>query len=198
MNSMSAALDRPGPMSLTAFLTWDAPDGCLWQLVDGEPTAMAPASPAHAVIQSNVDRLIGVHLLARGGGCHAASNPGILLGRKEDRNYRIPDLGVTCSPLVRDEPASPNPILLIEILSSGNQTETWMNVWAFTTIPSVREILVIRTDAPGAQVLRRNQHGGWPIVPETIDGASLMLESIDLPMAMNEVYAGTWLATPAG
>ena len=40
MNSMSGALDRPGPMSLTAFLTWDAPDGCPWQLVDGEPTAM--------------------------------------------------------------------------------------------------------------------------------------------------------------
>ena len=158
----------------------------------------APASPAHALIQNNFGGMIRAHLLAQGGGCHAAANPGVLLGRKEDRNYRIPDLGVTCSPLVRGEPALPNPILLIETLFPGNQTETWLNVWAFTTIQSVREILVIRADAPGAQVLRRNPEGGWPILPAAIDGGTAMLECIGFRMPLNDVYAGTWLTMPPG
>jgi Uma2 family endonuclease len=191
---MSAALDLPYPMSLTEFLAWDAPDGGPWQLVDGQPTAMAPASPVHAVIQNELGRLIGNHLRASGGQCVAAGTPGILLGRKEDRNFRIPDLGVTCSPLVPGEPALPNPILLIEILSPSNPAETWINVWAYTTIPSVREILVIRTDAAGAQLLRRQPDGGWPTTPAAIENGEVVLESIEFRLALEAVYAGTWLA----
>lgn len=195
--AMSAALDLPHPMMLTEFLAWDAPDGCLWQLVDGEPMAMAPANPGHAVIQSTLSRIIGNHLLSRGGPCIAASNPGVLLGRKQDRNFRIPDLGVTCSPLVQGEFALPNPILLVEILSPGNAAETWRNVWDYTTISTVRDILVIRTDVPGAQLLRRSTDGGWPAAPVPIDSGAVVLDSIDLHLPLNDVYAGTWLAAPA-
>ena len=30
------------------------------------------------------------------------------------------------------------PVLMVEILSPTNKTETWTNVWAYTTIPTVR------------------------------------------------------------
>ena len=196
-NLMSAALDLPNPMSLTEFLAWDAPDGTLWQLVDGEPAAMAPASPLHGTIQNELGRLIGNHLRERATQCRAAANPGILLGKRADRNFRIPDLGVTCSPLVPGEPALPDPILLVEILSPGNPAETWMNVWAYTTIPSVREILVIRSDVRGAHLLRRNSDGGWPGAPVTVEAGQLALESIDFRVPLDTVYDGTWLAAPS-
>lgn len=193
---MSAALDLPDAMSLEEFLVWDAPDGRLWQLIDGEPTAMAPAAPVHGAIQSEAGRLIGNHLAARGGPCWIASNPGVLLGKRADRNFRIPDLGVTCSPLVRGDPALPDPILLIEVLSPGNPAETWLNVWAYTTIPSMREILVIRTDAPGACLLRRNPDGTWPEAAPPMETGEMVLNSIEFRFALDEVYAGTWLAAP--
>ena len=66
---MVAALDLPEPMLLDAFLVWDAPEGSMWQLVDGEPRAMAPASPIHGAIQSRLGLLIGNHLDARDSGC---------------------------------------------------------------------------------------------------------------------------------
>ena len=51
-------------MLLDEFLVWDAPDGGRWQLVDGEPRAMAPASDVHGTMQSELGRLIGTHLAA--------------------------------------------------------------------------------------------------------------------------------------
>ena len=41
---MEAALRIPTIMTVQEFLAWDAPSGPPWQLVDGEPQAMAPAS----------------------------------------------------------------------------------------------------------------------------------------------------------
>lgn len=177
---MSAALQLPDPMTLGEFLVWDAPDGARWHLVDGVPVAMAPASPVHAKIQTELARLIGNHLAQQGDRCAAYIAPGIRLGRNADRNFRIPDLGVSCTPLARGEMMLPDPVLLVEILPPGNATETWLNVWAYTTISSVREILVIRTDVIGAQLLRRDPDDFWPPVPSEVDPGALSLQSIDL------------------
>ena len=38
-----------------------------------------------------------------------------------------------------------DPILLIELLSPGNAKDTRDNVWAYTTISSVREIVIVHT-----------------------------------------------------
>jgi hypothetical protein len=46
------AIRKPAPsrMTLDEFLAWDPSDqtGCTWQLIDGEPVAMAPGSETHA------------------------------------------------------------------------------------------------------------------------------------------------------
>ena len=190
---MSAALELPIPMSLTEFLVWDAPDGARWQLIDGQPHAMAPASPGHGMIQNELGDLLRNHLAARASQCRAVANPGVRIELRADMNYRIPDLAVTCTPLVPGDPMLPDPVLLVEILSPSNPAETWMNVWAYTTIPSVREILVIRTDAAGAQLLRRNPDGTWPYAPMVVEG-DVILESIGFQVPLAALYAGTWLA----
>jgi Uma2 family endonuclease len=194
---MSAALQLPALMTVEAFLAWDAPPGVRWQLVDGVPVAMAPASPIHASIQNELGALLRNHLAGHGSPCRAYANPGISLGLDADHNIRIPDLGVTCAPLVPGEPTLPDPVLLIEILSPGNPRETWINVWAYTTIASVQEILVVRSDVVGAQLLRRNPDGTWPVVPAAIDSATLDLQSIGCEVELKALYAGTWLADHA-
>ena len=193
---MSGALKLPDLMTLDEFLVWDAPDGARWQLVNGEPIAMAPADPIHAVIQTRVVRRIDEHLDANRIGCLTLSNPGVRLGRRADNNFRIPDIGVTCSPLIPGDIFMPDPILLVEILSPSNQRETWGNVWDYTTIGAVQEILVIRTAAIGAHLLRRNPDGSWPDVPATVEGDVVALESIGLSLPLSPLYAGTPLDTP--
>jgi Uma2 family endonuclease len=44
----------PSRMSVAEFLTWDPGDGQAWQLVDGEPQAMAPANHTHGAIQNEL------------------------------------------------------------------------------------------------------------------------------------------------
>ena len=191
---MSAALQNPEPMSLDEFLIWDAPEGSMWQLVDGEPRAMAPASPIHAAIQNRLGLLIGNHLDAQNSPCFPLATPGVKLGKRADINYRIPDLAVTCSPLVRGELTIPDPVLLVEILSPGNPAETWFNVWAYTSIPSVREILVIHSTAIGADILRRDADGAWPEAPIRVSEGEIALDSIGFRFALTDLYARTWLA----
>ena len=83
---------------------------------------------------------------------------------------------------------------LIEILFPSNQAETWANVWAYATIPSVQEILVLKTASIGAELLRRNQDGSWPRQPLAIETGELTLESIGFSIPLAAAYRTTRLA----
>ena len=89
----------------------------------------------------------------------------------------------------------PDPIVLIEILSPGNASQTWDNVWSYTTIPSVREILVVHSTRRFAELLRRDADGNWPAEPEEVgpDG-TLRLDSIAFACPLPAIYAQTHLA----
>jgi Uma2 family endonuclease len=59
-----AALSRiPAFMTVEEFLNWDAPGPTLWQLMDGVLVAMAPNTGPHSVIQGELARRIGNHLI---------------------------------------------------------------------------------------------------------------------------------------
>jgi hypothetical protein len=89
----------------------------------------------------------------------------------------------------------PDPIALIEVLSPGNAADTWDNVWAYTTIPSVRQIAVVHSTRVLAEVLGRGADGHWPEAPEEIGAdAMVRLESIAVAFPLREAYAQTHLA----
>ena len=191
--AMVAARKAPASMTVAEFLAWNAPGGPAWQLIDGIPVAMAPSSGTHAVIQSEVGALIRNHLATHRPGCRVLSNAGVIPRLDSGNNFRIPDLGVTCAPIPRGAIEIVEPVLLIEILSPGNPLETWTNVWAYTSIPSVQEILAIRTASIGLQVLRRAPDGSWPEVPLGIEAGEFELECIGFRIPVTALYAGTWL-----
>jgi Uma2 family endonuclease len=79
--------------------------------------------------------------------------------------------------------------VVIEILSPSNQADTWNNVWAYTTIPSVREILVLHTVEVRADLLRRDENGTWPDNPLTLMlGDTVTLASIDFTATITAFY----------
>jgi Uma2 family endonuclease len=119
------------------------------------------------------------------------ANPGVVPHLLSAHNVRVPDLAVTCSQVLPGQATLPDPVLLIEILSQSNQTRTWSNVRAYTSIPSVQEILVLHTSRIAAELLRRNAAGGWPDEPEPIGDATLTLASIGFGLRLAELYART-------
>jgi Uma2 family endonuclease len=178
-------------MSVAEFLTWEAGDGLRYELVDGQPRAMAPASIVHGVLQSELTQLIGGHLRRQGNRCRVVTAPGVIPRVLSGQNVRIPDLGVTCAPVSSAQQTIVDPVLLIEILSPSNRAETWSNVWTYTSLPSVQEILVLQSDAIAAHVLRRDLAGAWPETPEKIVSGDLVLASIGFRVALADIYIGT-------
>jgi Uma2 family endonuclease len=177
-------------MTVSEFLVWDSGDltGRRWQLIDGEPVLMAPAADAHGAIQNECGRLLGNHLLAIASPCRVITAPGIVPRVRSNENFRIPDLGVSCAPpsgrVMTDEP-----VLLIEILSPGNEAKTRSNIWTYTTIPSVQEILAVHSTRMEIELLRRAADGNWPDSPLSVKAQDrLELTSIGFAVPAADIY----------
>lgn len=194
MTGMAALLKIPVRMSVRDFLAWESGDGLRYELVDGEPRAMAPASTIHGFLQNELGSLMRNHLRERGVGCEVLANPGVIPHLLSAHNVRVPDLAVTCSPLLSGQATLPDPVLIIEILSPSNQADTWSNVWAYTSIPSVQEILVLHSTRIVAEVLRRSPEGTWPERIEEVREGELVLNSIGFRMPLIRLYERTGLS----
>jgi Uma2 family endonuclease len=191
---MSLARELPVRFTVQEFLSWAPNDGHRYELVDGQPRAMAPGSTIHGFLQNELGSLIRDHLRRNLSKCEVIANPGVVPRLLTAHNFRIPDLGVTCSPIRPGDSVLADPVLLIEILSPSNQADTWSNVWTYTSLPSVREILILHTARIAADLLRRGADGTWPSDTESVPEGDLVLESIDFRVALAELYARTGLA----
>lgn len=192
----TAATQLPPLMTVAEFLEWPGDGtGAIYELVNGELRARDAASDIHGTITSNLTALIFAHLRQAMPGCRVVANPGIEPRLRADWNYRIPELGVTCTPNRTGVHMMPNPILLVEVLSPSNVGDTWSNIALYSTIPSVREILIVDSREIAVQVLRRGADGSWPSEPEVVGPSStVMLTSIGLESPVSEVYLGTHLS----
>ena len=65
----------------------------------------------------------------------------------------------------------------------------------YTTISTVAEIVVLRSTAIAAEILRRAPDGAWPDQPDIIaaDG-ELRLDSVGFAMPLRDVYRTSGLA----
>jgi Uma2 family endonuclease len=195
---MSTAIRRKAPHHITVdeFIAWVG-DG-RWQLIDGEPRAMAPAHATHGIVQATLAFLLNQHLYTRGSPCVVVTEPAIQPRVRSRSNMRVPDLAVTCSPVQAGQIALPDPLLIVEILSPSNEADTWENVWTYATIPSVQEILVLRSASITADLLRRRADSTWPEEPMQIGrDDALHLACIGLTIPLPALYARTYLERSA-
>jgi Uma2 family endonuclease len=187
----------PARMTVDEFLVWDGDDvtGRRWQLMDGEPVLMAPPAEPHGAIQAELGRLLANHLAERASPCCVIAAPGIVPRVRANENFRVPALGVTCAPPPSREVMVSEPVLLSEILSPSNEAETRANVWTYTTIPSVQEILLVRSTRMEAELLRKGEDGTWPEQSTIIRPPDMLeLASLDFAAPLISLYRTTGLA----
>ena len=179
------------PVTVQEFLNGPPnPRGLREQLVDGIVIAMAPPSRAHGQIQLAVGSLILAHLRSRNSPCIAATGIGVIPRQNASDNVRVPDVVVTCSEEDKRSRILRDPVLVLEVLSPGNQRQTRANVWAYQSIPSVREIVLLHSRAIAAEVRRRAAGEPWPDSPHYFGhNERLRLESIDAEFALRDLYA---------
>ena len=84
-------------MSVEEFLNWDSGDALKYELVDGEPRAMAPANRTHGILQGRLATLINNHLDRERRPCSLVVEPGVVPRLLPDHNVRVPDLAVVAA-----------------------------------------------------------------------------------------------------
>lgn len=175
-------------MTAEQFASWPGDGtGRQFQLIDGEPVAMAPASQMHGLLQGELSRRLANHLEQVGSGCRVITAPGVQPRAGAANNVRIPDLAVTCSPITEHYMA--NPVVIVEILSPSNQHETYEAVRAYLGLPSLREIIVVSSVRVAAELLVRQQDGSWPADPRTIGPDDMLaVETFGFRHPLRELY----------
>jgi Uma2 family endonuclease len=175
-------------MTLAEFLRWEDGTDTRYELLWGVPVAMAPPARAHGVLSVRLGAVIDAGLRSRRP-CMAQAEAGIVRPDRDD-NYYVADLAVTCSPYQRGEHLVKDPVLIVEILSPGTERhDRRTKLPVYRDIESVKEILLIDSESIYAEILRR-EDDRW--ITELVRGrdAILRLSSVDLQIAMAELYEG--------
>lgn len=189
-----AAIRPPNEMTVEQFLAWDGGGhvGKL-ELVDGVARAMAPASAVHAIIQGNIVTAFNIHLRANKSPCRAGTEAPIVPPARKRINARAPDVSVTCRPPA-DDGTFVDPVLIVEVLSPGNESDTWESIRTLTGLASLIEVLVVQSTRIEVHLYRRDQTGAWRDEPDStaLDGSGrLDLRSIGLQLTAADIYQGT-------
>ena len=130
--------------------------------------------------------LFGLRLRTHLPPCRVVTTPRVIPHLRSRFNERGPDLGVSCAPFT-DGRSLVDPVLLVEILFPSNEAKTRANVWAYATIPSVREVLILSSTSVRAEVLRQGDE-----IPVIVAGdETLRLDSIGYEDSLADFYTTT-------
>lgn len=158
------------------------------EYVAGNLRAMSGASDAHNIIALNIAAALRAHL--RGTSCRAFMADVKARIEAADLFY-YPDVMVSCE-------QAPNryyrkePILIVEVLSDSttrrDQGEKWRD---YQILSSLKEYVLVSQDCMDVRVFRRNESGEWQQTIYT-DGAMVPLRSVDLEIAIEQIYEEAW------
>ncbi|MSO77526.1 MAG: Uma2 family endonuclease [Alphaproteobacteria bacterium] len=181
-----AARELLQPMTVAAFLAWDDDSDTRYELVGGQPVAMAPPANAHALIVVNVG---GEIRNRRPPGCRVFADAGIRVPQRDDAYYQ-PDIVVSCAVERGGGHGVVEPILIIEVLSPSTAAhDRGTKVPDYRMIPSLQEIVLLFSSAPRAEIWRRS--GVQWVVSDLIGlESSLSLASVGIEVPLAAIFDG--------
>ena len=181
-------------MTLAEFLVWDDGTETRYELIAGQPRAMAPAYPRHGLIERNAGDVI-LDRIGRGKPCRVYDQAGVVLTVLGDDRYYVPDLVMSCETL-GDDLYLREPKLIVEVLSpSTGRDDKAVKVPHYCSLPTVEEVWLI--DSQKALVfVWQKRSGQWigslPLQP----GQRFSSELLDGEVAIDDLFLGTGLEVP--
>jgi Uma2 family endonuclease len=110
--------------------------------------------------------------------------------------YTYPDLLIICGKneyLDEKKDTILNPSVIVEVLSDSTEAyDRGEKFHFYRSIPSLNEYVLINSRSLAAEVFRKNEEGLWFLSSEAYKLAeSITLASVDLTIAMEDIYAET-------
>lgn len=158
------------------------------EYIAGQVYAMTGSSDRHGLIAGNL--FARLHQLTRGGPCQLFANDMKvrLLIDGEDIFY-YPDLLLACDPDDRATYYRSHPCLLVEVLSpSTARLDRREKFWAYKTLPSLQEYLLISQDERRVQCHRRSND--WQ--PEVMTSGAVQLDCVNAAIDLDLIFEGVF------
>ena len=175
-------------VTVEEYIALDRSSDVRWEYVDGRAMAMAGASPRHNAIVMNLALALGNAL--RGKSCFPLGSDQ-KIETVATTSFHYPDLSIVCGkprPSERDPHAITNPTVIVEVASpSTSDYDRGAKFDHYATIPELRELLVVFTDTRRVEHRERAGDGRWMVTH--LVGGQLRLESIDVSLSFEEIYA---------
>jgi Uma2 family endonuclease len=180
-------------ISIEEYLAFERGSQEKHEYYQGEVLAMTGAGTRHNIIFSNLFGEIGIKL--KGKSCRPLGS-NMRLHIPESTLFTYPDISIYCGAAIDDleDDNAINPTVLIEILSpSTRDYDRGGKFKLYREIPTLKEYVLVDTEAILVEVFRINQSGHWELEEYKMVEDMLSLHSLSLSVALKEIYMGTKL-----
>lgn len=154
------------------------------EYIDGTLYAMTGASDRHGLIAGNV--FAALRPLVRGTNCQLfIADMKVRLSISQQDIFYYPDVVLACDPTDRETYYRTRPCLIIEVLSQSTaRIDRREKLFAYQTIPSLQEYLLVSQDQQSLQIHRRSTH--W--APETLTEGCIRLDCLGFDLSLDVIY----------
>lgn len=172
-------------LSVEDYLHFEQAGEIRHEYVDGQIYAMAGTTRSHNQICANlVSRLRSA---VRGTPCRAYFSD-VKVWVEFGNAFYYPDVMVGCDPHDDHELYLTRPCLLIEVLSPSTENiDRREKLFAYRSLPSLREYVLIGTEEKTVEVFRCEAGGEWSLTTLEM-GDTLQLECIATAISLNDIY----------
>ncbi|MBI2948023.1 MAG: Uma2 family endonuclease [Verrucomicrobia bacterium] len=161
---------------------------------DGEVFAMSGGTPPHSQIAANAIRVIGNQLSGR---CVVYTSD-LRLKIEATGLLTYPDFSVVCGPLQFAEGTEDtvvNPTLVGEVLSDSTEAyDRGKKFENYRQMPSLLEYLLVSQKEARIEQFSRGKEGSWVLRDAAGLEASLFLPSLEVTLALSDIFAGVKFA----
>ncbi len=174
-------------MSVDEFLDWEGEDDLRYELRDGVVVAMAPTKPPHQILAARLARFLD-EALDEKPSCSVRAEAAIVPPDREGVVHTA-DLAVTCRQHEVAQLHTPDPLVIVEILSPSTESyDRRVKLPDYRMIPSVQEIVLLAQDQLYCEVHRRFDRDRWQTDLLRTGDAELKLTSIDFAQPLSTLY----------
>jgi Uma2 family endonuclease len=179
---MSDALRTP--ITIEAFLTWEAHQEQRWEFDGFAPVAMTGGSYEHEKIGNNLRSALTSAL--RGKRCEVL---GPTIKIEAAGRIRYPDAFVFCSPATRGQSVFTDPVVVFGVLSpSTSRIDRLDKLLEYQATSSIRRYVILEQDTAAATVYLKT-NDVWTVSILTGD-ATLAMPEIEADIPLSAVYEG--------
>jgi Uma2 family endonuclease len=170
------------PRTLAEFDRWHAQQPKRWEFIAGVPVMMAPGSLPHTIIKGNVFAALRAKLAGKP--CRAFVDGAEV---KSHRLSAIPDVIVACGAIDLGSSTSPEPVVIVEVLSPSSERDDTGREWqGYCLIPALRHYLVVAQDSRFVTIHTRT--GATAFEERVYTDGTIELPAIDASLSLDEIY----------